>query len=344
MGTAGPGCKRTPSPAHAPGVPETGLCIALLGPAAADPEWLAVRGGAERYATAVPTVQLRMATPAADTLDALRDCLAGLLERRPSAVCVHLTAADVARPAAALEIFARVHRAQCLLVTLGCRIPDEHVYAHVGPDYAEGAETLAAALPRIAGQRHTYLLLHRHGASPLDSTVYERFAATARLQFDLTLLQERNAAALGRPPADLAEEMLATFPHAALLVALDPEAWLRAPVGWDRKLRRLNADFRYATLSSSPALWRDLGTSTAPGPAAALCGPLHGDLGYTAVELAVAAVVSQREPTPDRMIPCEIVTPVDLPAFARRYARAAGGLDISSYLPKSTAADRQQPP
>ncbi len=136
----------------------------------------------------------------------------------------------------------------------------------------------------------------------------------------------------------LADGLLERFPNAGLVVSLDPALWLTPQAGWERDLRQVSGDFRFATLSAAPSLWSRLGTPERPGEAAALVGPLDGEIGYAAVEMAAQLLLGASQIVRERAVPCELVTADNLADFARRYAAAANGLDVQPFLP-ATARD-----
>ena len=326
------GCDRTSRTNPGRSLLKEGAPIIVVSPHADDPRWPGIRGGVLRYAKAVPTIRVECVVPPQDTPDSLRATLTAVLKKQPAAVCLYVTESDAREPTALRANLDRIARAQAVLITIGWSFDDKRVYGHVGVNLPEAAELLGRELARIAAPRHAYLLIHRDGASPLSTNCYQRFTSAARSQAGLTLLQDENLADRSRSPAQVVEDLLGLYPSAGLLVTIEPDVWLTAPAGWVRKLRSLNRDFHFATLSAAPPLWGQLGTVATPGDAAALAGPLDGDLGYAAVELAVQALTSEREPMPVRWIPCELVTAENLPDFARRYSVAAGGLDVSRYL------------
>jgi hypothetical protein len=175
--------------------------------------------------------------------------------------------------------------------------------------------------------------VHEEGGEELSSGCYARFSVVARGIPTLALLQERNAAQSGRAPQQLIEEMLGQFPSAELVVTLNPKVWLcRQPrftlperAGPDGRSEYAN---RFATLGAAPRLWPRLQS----GEAAALVGPLDGEIGYAAVDLAVQGVMLIPNAVRRRVIGCEVVTAEKLADFARRYAEAAN-LDVADLIP-----------
>ncbi len=307
--------------------------IVVIGPSEDHPQWPGIRGGAERFFANVSTLRGDCVAPREATAAGLRDTVERTLERHPNVICLHVADAAAARA----SIYA-IAAHQALLVTMGEAAGDPRVAAHVGVDLAAAAELLGSSLTQVAAGRQSYLLLHEDGRSETATNCYRRFAAAAQRQYGVTLLQEASAATGERTPAQLVEEMLGLFPHAGLVVTLAPDVWLTPRAGWHRQLRKLNAEFRFATLSAAPALWPLLGTPDAPGEAAALVGPLDGDIGYAAMQTATQLLISTEKLASRVTIPCELVTPANLPDFARRYSEAANGLDVSAYMPGRATA------
>lgn len=302
--------------------------VVVIGPSEDHPQWPGIRGGAERFFAAVSTLHGYCTAPREDSAEALRATITHTLEQHPNVVCLYVTSAAAARPNIDL-IAAR----QSLLVTMGEAVGDPRVAAHVGVDLPAAAELLGSSLTQVAAGRQSYLLLHEEGRSETTTNCHRRFMRAAQREYGLTLLQEANAAAGERTPAQLVEDALGLFQHAGLIVTLEPDVWLTAPTGWHRRLRELNAEFRFATLSAAPALWPRLGTPATPGEAAALVGPLDGEIGYAAAQLATQLLISTEKSTSRIIIPCELVTPENLADFARRYSEAANGLDVTAWLP-----------
>ncbi|MCK4342866.1 MAG: hypothetical protein KAY37_14205 [Phycisphaerae bacterium] len=327
-------CERPPRPGPDKALLEDGVKITMVGPAQGHPQWPGIRGGAERYMAGVPTVKVEFLTPAEDTAASLRETLSPVLEQEPQAVCLYVTKGYVGERGKLREYLKLVALEQILLVTMGEPFKDTRIYGHVGVDLPGAAELLGDNVQRIAAGRRTYLLLHEDGAEPVATNCYHRFISAARLHHDQDwhLLWEKNAAEGDRPSAELVAEMLELFPHAGLVVTLSPEVWLTAEHGWGGKLRKLNRGYCFTTLSASPPLWHWLGTPEVPGDAAALVGPLDGEIGFAAVQMVVRALLSERQASPTRRIDCELVTPSNLPDFARRYSESANGLNVEEYL------------
>ncbi len=337
MATTVIGCDRAASPARR----EQQKPVILLASAHPDdPQWAALLGGAQRYRTSVPSIRLATATPAPGATAGFMRALTTEFARHPRALCLHVTESDLRDRTelnAALDLAARE---QVPIVTMGAACEDARVYGHAGVSLTQAGELLGTALPEIGANRRSYLLLHSAGESPLATTTYQRFASAAQRQGELTLLRELSTADSLRAPAELLADLLALFPHAGLLVTLSPEVWLCAAPEELRRWREQNREFRFATLSTVPPLWAYLGTPTKPGLAAALIGGLDGEVGFAATELAAHTILSEREANPVRWIAAELVTASSLPDFARRYAQAAGDLDVSRFLPDAAGTPR----
>lgn len=304
-----------------------GALIVVIGPSETDPQWAGIAGGAQRYAGSVPFMRVQCVAPAADTP---RDLLAKVQETladRPQAVCLYVADCASARPA-----IDAVLASHALVVTMGTPCGDVRVAGHVGPNLPDGAEALGRNLVRIAGGRLTYVLVHANGVDEQGTRCYQRFSEQARQQ-DIRLLADATTPRRGESAAVLLRGLLERFPNAGLVVSLDPAPWLLPQAGLERELRAANAGFRFATLSAVPALWARLGTPERPGDAVALVGPLDGEIGYLAVEMAAQLLLGGNQTSRERTVPCELVTADNLADFARRYAAAANGLDVQCYLP-----------
>lgn len=322
------GCERAaPRPS---GASESigGASVAIIGPGAGHPQWPGIRGGVQRYLVGVPSLRADIFDPHDATSDSLAATVRLALDRRPNAVCMFVADPRVARESADMVLDAQV-----LLVTMGAELDDSRVAAHISADWASAAEALGDNLQRVARGRRSFLLVDERACGPEATTCYLRFLEAAERQYEMVLLQASAAPANGDPPLQVVADMLERFQHAGLVVTLSPGLWLMPRAGWQRELRQYNPTFRYATLGTAPALWRELGTPAVPGDAAALAGPLDGDIGFAALETVVHVIVNPNGTPPSHTVPCELVTAETLSDFARRYSAAANGLDVSLYLP-----------
>lgn len=312
------GCRQKPRAPDA-GVPvPPGTLIAVIGPARTDASWRGIAGGAQRYAHTHRDIQCLPVVPDNEEPTALNAVLTELLTHNPAAICL-----CVDNPAVAAMAAQRILARGILLVTAGQPLEAVAAYGQVEVAWTDAAEQLAANLDEIAAGRRSYILVHDDGRDRLASQCYARFIGTARTRSKLALLEERNVAASKQPRRDAVQELLGMFPNVGLVVTLDPQVWL------SRQPRfRLPPENRFATLSAAPLLWPRLRS----GEAAALAGPLDGDIGYAAVELAVDGLMQIPDAQKRRIIGCELVTPATLDDFARRYA-AAAGMDVAELLP-----------
>ena len=312
--------------------------IVMIGPSDGHPQWPGIRGGAERFFASVPSLRSYCIAPREETAESLRTTVERVLEWQPKVVCLCVASSEAARPSIDL-----IASRQVLLITIGEPTADPRVTAHVGVDLPAAAELLGENLTLVAAGRRSYLLLHEEGRSTVATNCYYRFSEAAQRQYEVTLLEAAKATPEDTTPAQLVERVLRLFPHAGLIVTLNPDVWLTAQPGWHQQLHELNADFRFAALSAAPVLWPRLGTPEKPGDAAALAGPLDGELGYAATQLATHLLISTERPPSRITIPCELVTAENLADFSRRYAEAANGLDVSAYLPPGTSRPASRP-
>jgi ABC-type sugar transport system substrate-binding protein len=266
---------------------------------------------------------LETIAPSDESSEALLRVVRDVLAKNPSAICLYVSDADAARTAAT-----EVVRSGTILVTMGISSGATGVFGHVRVDLAGGAELLGEHLQEIVGGKRSYVLLHRYGATPTDTHCYERFMRKARSYHGIKLLEDRNAAEAQEPPAELLRAMFACFRHAGLAVTFDPTPWLSTPPA-----ELLGSNARFATLSAAPPLWRYLQS----GEAAALVGPLDGEIGSLAVEIALVGITESGKAGLERIVRNELVTRETLDDFAKRYAEAAG-LDLDQLLPRPSAS------
>lgn len=224
--------------------------------------------------------------------------------------------AAASQPAAAdpfVALARDIQRRGALLITMGRDLAPGVAFGHVAVDWPAGAELLGRRLKAIAPDKSSYVLLHQRGISPLGSACYDRFNLTATREL-MTRLTERAAGGAAGRQREQIRDMLGEFPAAGLVVTLAPDVWLAdgAP--------RLPPQNAIATLSAVPPLWSKL----ASGEAAALVGPLDGQIGAAAVELAWQGLTGSERAGVRRLVPCELATPETRIEFERRYAEAAG--------------------
>jgi len=304
------GCNPPPPPTAAD-IAAREMRIVIIGPAAADPQWPAILGGAKQAARGYSSARLDIRTPADTSQRALDDEVDAALKLEPHAVCL-----SVADPPIASDAAGRVINAGVPLVTFGAALDVKGVYAHIEWQLAEAAGKLGETLEQLAGTGRNYVLFHRDGASPSDRLCYLRFRLAANEHYSLNQLQEVNFAASSTDGHDEIREAISLFPSTAFVVTLSPAPWLG-----DRNPRGvLGPDAKFATTLAVPALWPALGR----GDALALAGPIDGDIGRYAVELAVAGITNSRPPGRLATVDCEIVTRENVEIFSRRYLSAAG--------------------
>jgi ABC-type sugar transport system substrate-binding protein len=307
--------------------------VAMVGNAS-DTRWAAVVGGARRYVEGVPITQLHVEDAEEGTPTALSEAVTRAIAAEPFALCLFVPEHGPQQAEALRALCARITPSRVLIITMGAPIEGADVYAHIGPDWTGAADLLGDGAPDIAKPRKSYVLLHADGRSERSTDCYNRFSAAARERHgdNWHLLAERNLIDGAGDDADQIRQLITLFPHVGLVVTLDADVWVTAQDTWLAELRSVNPHFRFATLSTAPVLWHYLGTVQAPGEAAALVGPLDGEMGYFAVEAAVRAKISEHDANPSRVVPCEVVTPATLSDFAARYAKSANGLGVTQYL------------
>lgn len=284
--------------------------IAFIGSWRGDPHFEALFGGARRYAEEIGTVRLQPFVPSDGSPSSTKAAIREALQGRPHALC--LCIGDQPESGEYVTLAASEGAA---VVTIGDPTPSEAAYARVIIDWADAAELLGRQLPRVAAGRRSYVLLHEDGRSATATQTYQRFRQAAAEHADLAMLTERNASTGDVRPADLVRDMLEQFRNAALVVALTPSTWYADAPG-----TALGPSNRLVALGAAPHLWDAL----REGRVAALVGPIDGDAGYAAMELAMRALVERKRLGVVRVIPSEIVTRDNLDDFSRRYRAAAG--------------------
>lgn len=310
------GCKNDPDGYGAQRALGKGTLVAVIGPSESHPNWPAIGGGAFLAARTLPNVDCFAALPQAGETASSDAFLDRILARNPAAAIICNDS-----PTVTGDIVRRLAQAGLLTVTIGARTDDPSVFGHVAVAWPPAAELLGEQLPKLAGDPPnpnlptvgpSYILIHRRSAGGVDAECYVRFAAAVSR---MTLLRAVDVATAGRPAQQVVADLLSTFPSTRLIVTLDPQPWLDL-----RPRFKLPEANRFATLGAAPRLWPRLES----GEAAALVGPLDGDIGQTAFNLAVSGLMRIPEARRYPMIPCELITPQTLPDFARRYAEAAG--------------------
>jgi len=327
--TAVIGCERLAPTSERGRMLREGDLVVLIGPSQSSPQWAAIGGGARRLVEQYPPLALELMAPTDSSHTALARIVDEALSKKPKAICLYVRDPETARSAARQITKAGVH-----LITMGADSGISGAFGQVHVDYARGAELLGKHLTEIAGGKRSYFLLHTHGASPIDTHCYERFMQHARGRVDMTLLKECNAAEAKRPTGELIAEMFARFPNAGLMVTLDPGPWLSTPPA-----QLLGSNARFATLGAAPVLWQYLQS----GEATALVGPLDGEIGRLAAEMALMAITESEPAGLVRIARHELVTRDTLDDFANRYAEAAG-LDLKELVRQPALSEPSAPP
>jgi ABC-type sugar transport system substrate-binding protein len=278
----------------------------------------------ERY----PMLRLEVLTPADNRAESTLRIVHQALAKNPKVVCLYVS--DPRGAAAAADA---VTRKAAILVTFGAALEVAGVFGHVQEDVAGAAELLGRHLEEIVAGKRSYVLLHRAGASSMETHCYERFLRGARSCPGITLLGERNAAETEESAVELIRAMFRCFPHAGLVVTLEPSVWLTDGAG-----HALGQSAHFATVGAAPTLWKYLRS----GEATALAGVLDGQMGALAAELALAAITGSRDGGTLRTAHAELVTRETLDDFAKRYAETAG-LDLQELLSATTATQPTLP-
>lgn len=278
----------------------------------------------------MPQFRFEYVAPRVNHAEVRRELVEELLAKSPVAICLYVgrdprdSAMPPASSNAALEAYVAVSRQiverGVLLVTMGGALDATPVAAHVGVNRRQAAQLLGERLPELLAERRSYLLWHERDRDGDCAAVYDRFVVASRAQPNLALLDECDGASEPGTVKEQIEALTDRFRNAGLLVTLDPEPWL-AP----KPRCALPSGMRIATIGSAPPLWSLL----KDGEAAALAGPLTGDVGYKALELAWARLSDFDAPR-QATIPSELVTPATLDDFIRRYA-AAAGMDAADF-------------
>lgn len=297
---------------------DTRVCI--IGPYETHPNWQGIRGGARRFGATYPNVDCLAVAPTRDDPKLLATLVQAVCDNDPQAICLVVNDPDVARPLA--QKISR-HSPPITLVIVGERLDDVVIYGNVEVAWQQGAEMLGSQVADIVPDKRSFVLVHERGKGGTASRCYDHFIVPARRQARLSMLENRDASDPDQSPGQLVRDLLTLYPHVGLVVTLTPQPWLEAsPETW------LGADHRFATLTTAPRLWPSLRR----GRAAALVGPLDGDIGYAAVDMAVRALMEIPTAPRRTVIPCELVTRDTLDDFERRYAESAA-LSVGALTP-----------
>lgn len=300
------------------------------------PQWPGITGGAQRYVRGGSALSVTVYTPPQPTEPPTlqRESVERALVDQAAAVCLFITEADLAQPENAAECIGVAHLANVLVITIGEAFEDDRVYGHVGVSQPALAEALGEDLRAVAQGQRSYLLAHAAQHSDSHADCWRRFQAAADTHSEPILLKAAGAPGEYADGRAAVEGLLGLFSQAGLLVTLRADVWLTASEEWLAALRELNEGFRFATLSSVPKLWHYLGTPDDPGPAAALVGPLHGDIGHAAIRMASSPLLTEeRAAFPTVWVEFETITADTLADFAHRYSESANGLDVQAFMP-----------
>lgn len=288
--------------------------IAFIGPSETDPDAPFIMGGARRYLQDFSTVHLLPFQPEDDSVKALRRTVETALADEPDAICVYLAEAEGGGESLAKLLENRA------VVTMGGKLPGNLARRHVRIDYFGATAILAEHLRELVADGRSYAVVY-DDSTPAARRAWGEFDRIARQWYSVKRLAERSA-----PPTEQAAAVatiLEQFRHTALVVTLDPRAW-RDP----QAHAALGPPNRFATVGSTPGLWKWLEERKAAG----IVGPIHGQIGAEAVALAVEAVFQETGAGTERVVPSELITRETLPDFADRYA-AAAGMEAADLLP-----------
>lgn len=303
------GCERQSNPSGPPPADDAPAILILIGHQPRDPQWTGIVGGAERTASHYPNLTVRDLTPPLGSLAGQRPLINQAVAKGADLIAVHTGGSDP-EPLPVAWLQGKGVR----LITFGAVQPQTDGAApHVAVGLVDGVERLAESLPTLMGDSRSFVLLHAGGRSEVDDRCLSRFNREITRQERLRQLTQRSVVNHNKPPGALVREMLEQFRAAPMVVALDPAPWVGpAPL-------RLPPEVRFVTISAAPALW----PYVRQGQAAALVGPIDGEIGQQVVEIAAQMVLDSDDVPRYRLVPVELVTAENLDDFERRYRRAA---------------------
>ena len=312
------GCGKQPPPPLKGRTLAAGTRVLFIAPPPADPRAAAIVSGAQRQVRDADVLILECARTGGDTTTA--EALAAKIDARPSAICIF----DDGSPTTSTLIKRAVTHAD-VVVTIGDFNDFDTgsgVYGHVSTDLPATIELLAKSIPQLAAERRSFVLAY---PGPRDGPLPERFRSAIGSATEPRLLSESAFDAGDRGASASIRRLVDLFPNTSLVVTLAPAPWLESP---PELLLAPNQAF--ATVGSSPQLWRAL----REGRAIALAGPLDGDVGATAIQLAIMGLTAAQPGPVFRAVKCELVTEKTLYDFASRYA-ASAGVEVGTLLPTS---------
>lgn len=285
--------------------PAAGAQIVFVGPPQDDPRSEPILAGARRIAGGIDYLRFEFVSPPAtdkaQNIKAVRDAMTS----GAAGVCVYLTAADELAPLAK-----EIQSSATVLVTMGQQPTGITPYTHVNIDLPGGAELIAENLARCAEGRKTYALVDERSRSTISRACYERFISHRPGISEMTQVDERDAFAAGQPTSTIISEIVGNFRSTSIVVTLSPEVWLSSNPPY-----ALDEGRRFVTLSAVEPLWSRLRS----GEAAALVGPIDGEIGEAAINAVLRGVAHETTGTPVRTVPCHFVTRENLDDFAEKY-------------------------
>ncbi|MBL8877512.1 MAG: hypothetical protein JNG88_00205 [Phycisphaerales bacterium] len=307
------GCDRAASEKPATGPqPAVSGRVVFIGPSQDAPESEAVVAGARSIAARASYLRFEFLSPPATDRD-MNSRMAGEAIRSGAAgVCVYLNNARDLQPLAD-----ELRGSGIVLVTMGAQPSGVSPYQHINIDLAGGAELIAENLPKFATGRKTYSVIHARSRSAIDEACYERFVSHRPGESVMVQVAERDVFNPSVPPSRAISDILVAFRSTAIVVTLDPEVWLTSEPPF-----ALDEQRKFITLGAVEPLWARLRN----GEAAALIGPLDGEIGAAAMQGMLRGLARESAPTPVRTIPCHLVTRDTLDEFAKSYQVATGQL------------------
>lgn len=312
------GCDRKTDPKAgqtSAGGPDTR--VVFIGPSQDDPRAQSILGGARQAVRGMTHLRFEFVSPPATDHESHIRMLREALRIGAPGVCIFLNEPEDLSPLAD-----EIRNSATTLVTIGCRPRVVEPYTHVEIDLPGGAEMISRNLAQLAEGRKTYALVHARSRSAQDRACYERFVSHQPGAAAMTMVDARDFAELRAAPAAVISRILADFRSVSLVVTLSPEAWLSTDPPFSLPEGR-----RFVTLSAVEPLWPRLRS----GEAAALVGPIDGEIGAVAMHILLRGIAREQPEMPVRMISCRFVTRENLEEFAEQYRAAM--------LPVSSSSD-----
>lgn len=312
-----------------------GARIVFIGPSRDDPQWPGIVGGAGRYLSNYPMLNVEYQSPPDNRAESYLSTVRTIASQQPRLIVLVHREKHVLGQAARTVIEAHVS-----VVTVGDRTDVLGVFAHVQEDTAGACDLLGRNLSIIAGDWKSYLLVHCRGSGRSGAYHYERYMSKARDFRGIALLREIDAceqSAQTVNPVDSIQAAIEMFPNVGFIVLLDAVVW--QPGVLESLLQRKT---RIVMCGTAPPLWPYLKS----GDALALAGVNDGELGSAAAELAVAALTESRKPGTYKVVDSVLVTAATLPDFMQSYTAASGlqpeDADVKSE-PGTSGPEQDQP-